>query len=150
MEFCKKLSKKTGKTVRLPTEAEWEYACRAGSKTAYCFGDSANELKDYAWYYGNSGRKTHPVGQKKPNAWGLYDMYGSVYEWCADWHGSYNNGVQVDPTGPANGRSRVLRGGSWVDNPRYCRSANRIRSRPAFRNRNLGFRVVVVVAAPRP
>src|ERR1019366_6733194 len=86
MEFCKKLSQKTGKTVRLPTEAQWEYACRAGTKTRFSFGDKDEDLGDYAWYEKNSDGKSHPVGQKKPNGLGLYDMHGNVWQWCADWY----------------------------------------------------------------
>jgi formylglycine-generating enzyme required for sulfatase activity len=120
--FCQKLSQLTGKNYRLPTEAEWEYACRAGTTTDYYFGDNDNQLGDYAWYDGNSNNTTHPVGQKKPNAWGLYDMSGNVWEWCAD---------------------TCLRGGSWGFNPFYCLSAIRYHHhRHDYRNRNIGFRVV--------
>jgi len=148
VEFCRRLSEKTGKTVRLPTEAEWEYACRAGSKTRFSFGDSDSALGDYAWYGSNSGGKTHPVGQKKPNPWGLYDMHGNVWEWCADWYGDYPKGAVTDPQGPAAGTSRVLRGGSWHGNPNDCRSANRNRITPGYRHGDCGFRVVVSVSAP--
>ena len=144
VEFCRKLSQKTGKTVRLPTEAEWEYACRAGSKTRFCFGDGDNGLASYAWYIENGNRKTHPVGMKKANAWDLYDMHGNVREWCADWYAdSYANARPVDPKGPASGSSRVLRGGSWFNYPRYCRSAYRGRLTPGGRDNRIGFRVVV-------
>jgi formylglycine-generating enzyme required for sulfatase activity len=146
-EFCKKLSEKTRQAVRLPTEAEWEYACRAGTATAYSFGDADSALGDYAWYGSNSGNTTHPVGQKKPNAWGLYDMHGNVWEWCADWYGSYPTGAVTDPQGAASGTSRVLRGGSWFYNPSDCRSANRNGLTPDFRIINLGLRVVVSVSA---
>jgi len=115
VEFCKKLSEKTRQTVRLPTEAEWEYACRAGTQTAFSFGDDPSTLGDYAWWGKNSGETPHPVGQKKPNAWGLYDTHGNVWEWCADWWGEYPKGPITDPSGPATASrgSRVLRGGSW-------------------------------------
>jgi formylglycine-generating enzyme required for sulfatase activity len=112
-EFCRKLSEKTGKTVRLPTEAEWEYACRAGTKTRFSFGDSDIALGDYAWCGRNSGGKAHPVGRKKPNAWGLYDMHGNVWEWCVDWYGSYSSGASTDPQGAGSGGTRVARGGAW-------------------------------------
>ena len=120
--FCQKLSQLTGKNYRLPTEAEWEYACRAETTTQFYFGDDKNQLRDYAWYNENSQSKTHPVGQKKPNAWGLYDMSGNVWEWCAD---------------------TCLRGGSWGIIPYYCRSAFRFNiNRRDYRNFNNGFRVV--------
>jgi formylglycine-generating enzyme required for sulfatase activity len=141
VEFCKKLSSKTGKTVRLPTEAEWEYACRAGTTGAYAGNGS---LDDMGWYTSNSSSKTHPVGQKKPNAWGLYDMHGNVYEWCGDWYADkYPTGAAKDPTGPASGESRVLRGGSWDLYPQYCRSAYRDWLSPGSRGVDIGFSVVL-------
>jgi len=147
-EFCKKLSEKTRQAVRLPTEAEWEYACRAGTATAFSFGDSDSALGDYAWYDANSGGTTHPVGQKKPNAWGLYDVHGNVWEWCADWYGDYPKGAVTDPQGPASGTYRVLRGGGWGGNPVFCRAAGRRDGTPDLRGGIFGFRVVVSVSAP--
>ncbi|TRT99537.1 MAG: serine/threonine protein kinase, partial [Microcystis aeruginosa Ma_AC_P_19900807_S300] len=143
--FCQKLSQITGKTYRLPTEAEWEYACRAGTTTRYYFGDDANQLGDYAWYDGNSQDKTHPVGQKKPNAWGLYDMSGNVFEWCEDnWHDSYENAPR---DGSAwlirDNHFQILRGGSWCSHPVLCRSASRsLVNRRDYPLNFLGFRVV--------
>jgi formylglycine-generating enzyme required for sulfatase activity len=151
VEFCKKLSAKTERVVRLPTEAEWEYACRAGSQTRFSFGDDEKQLPRYGGFKKNSDEKTHPVGQKRPNAWGLYDMHGNVWEWCADWHAdSYANAAETDPTGPATGQFRVLRGGSWRDPPQHCRSAHRSWDHPeappgARNSRSFGFRVVVDV-----
>jgi len=136
------LSQITGKTYRLPTEAEWEYACRAGTTTRYYFGDDANQLGDYAWYDGNSQKTTHPVGQKKPNAWGLYDMSGNVWEWCEDnWHDSYKNAPSDGSAWLTNDNNyHILRGGSWYYYPRDCRSAYRdLSGSPYF---SLGFRVV--------
>src|ERR1035438_5851928 len=130
---------------RLPTEAEWEYACRAGDPAAFCFGDAESELEQYAWYAKNSGGKTQAVGQKKPNRWGLYDMHGNVWEWCEDRYGGYSKKPVTDPTGPEKGDSRVLRGGSWgVDFPTHLRSACRYGNTPVGRGDDFGFRCVWV------
>jgi len=127
--------------LRLPTEAEWECACRAGSATRYCFGDDEARLGEHAWWMGNCGRTAHPVGQKKPNAWGLYDMHGNVWEWCRDWHGPYTPRAQTDPGGPAFGSRRVLRGGSWGSPADCCRSSDRQCWPPSERGNVFGFRV---------
>jgi len=156
VEFCKKLSEKTGKTVRLPTEAEWEYACRAGTKTRFYYGQDPGyrQLRNYAWYYENAWGKDerygHRVRRKKPNAWGLYDMHGNVWEWCGDWYAkdAYAPGEeQTDPRGPDSGRTRVLRGGSCGIYAKGCRSAARGSDRPVGRDTMTGFRVVVSGAA---
>ncbi len=144
--FCQKLSQITGKTYRLPTEAEWEYACRAGTTTRYYFGDDASQLGDYAWYIANSQSKTHPVGQKKPNAWGLYDMSGNVWEWCEDdWHDNYI-GAPTDGSAWINNNDndyRIRRGGSWYYDPNNCRSAYRSNyNRRGLTDDDFGFRVV--------
>jgi formylglycine-generating enzyme required for sulfatase activity len=148
VEFCQKLSelpeeKAAGRVYRLPTEAEWEYACRAGSKSAYSFGDERDSLDDYAWYGENGDGKTHPVGQKKPNAWGLYDMHGNVWEWCSDWYGDYPKGAVSDPVGPRGGSGRVGRGGSWDGEAANCRSADRGGDIPSDRYDSNGFRVAL-------
>jgi formylglycine-generating enzyme required for sulfatase activity len=127
----------------LPTEAEWEYACRADSTTAWSFGDDESDLGDYAWFDGNSGGKTHPVGTKLPNAWGLYDMHGNVWEWCQDRYGPYKADPVRDPQGPRSGDSRALRGGSWGDDPRSTRSANRSRYGPTIHSSYVGVRPVL-------
>ncbi|MGO9111996.1 MAG: formylglycine-generating enzyme family protein [Thermoguttaceae bacterium] len=151
-KFVEKLNAKLGKGVeehllpaeakfKLPTEAHWEYACRAGSTTRYHFGDRADKLGEYAWYRSNSGGKTHPVGLKKPNAWGLYDMYGNIYEWCADWCGAYDASSPADdPTGPATGSYRVNRGGGYFRVAERCRSAYRGSTTPEHGN-GVGLRV---------
>ena len=147
--FLKKLNEKVGGgKFSLPTEAQWEYACRAGSTTRYYFGDDESELGDYAWYDENSGSKTHPVGEKKPNAWGLYDMHGNVWEWCQDWYdgGYYAKSPMDDPTGPATGSYRVGRGGGWFNAARLCRSANRDYFVPGVGSTHLGLRVSRVAA----
>ena len=137
VEFCKKLSAKEGKQYQLPTEAQWEYACRAGSAARSYFGEDAS-VADHAWYAENSSDKTHPVKQKKPNAFGLYDMYGNVYQWCSDYHAEYESApLQVDPNGPATNpadktsplpgliNSRIVRGSSYSTYDFKSRSANR-------------------------
>jgi sulfatase modifying factor 1 len=149
--------------VRLPTEAEWEYACRGGTQTRYSFGDEDGDLYRFGNYCDKSNRngftwqdkehddgqdKTAPVGSYKPNGFGLYDMHGNVFEWCGDWYGEYVKGAQRDPTGEADGVAPVLRGGSWYCFPWYCRSAHRYWFTPVGRSINFGFRVVVVARTP--
>ena len=139
--FIKWLNRKEGKDYRLPTEAEWEYAARAGSRTRFCYGNNKDGLAEYAWYRDNSGKRTHSVGEKKPNSWGLYDMHGNVYEWCQDWYGEYSPGSVTDPTGPSSGSRRVVRGGSWSAYAGLCRSADHDRETPGLGCDYLGFRL---------
>jgi formylglycine-generating enzyme required for sulfatase activity len=146
--FCEKLNAMekgslAGAIYRLPTEAEWEYACRAGSTTRYSFGNDAASLGEFAWYFENTGGKTHPVGQKRPNAFNLFDMHGNVYEWCQDGYQAdyYRESPAADPPGPSRAWDRVIRGGCWDDLPRYARSAYRFRYTPGFQIHNLGFRL---------
>lgn len=149
VEFCRRLSKKEGKVYRLPTEAEWEYACRAGTSTRYGFGNDESKLADYAWFYKNAADIdeffAHQVGRKRPNAWGLYDMHGNVGEWCGDWFGAdyYDKSPGADPKGPATGSERIYRGGTWISNARRCRAANRGWHAP-YGHYSIGFRVVLV------
>ncbi len=146
--FCTKLSQREGKTYRLPTEAEWEYACRAGTTTRFSFGDSVSSLGDHAWFNENAllvGQQyAHPVGQKKPNPWDLYDMHGNVYEWCSDWYKReyYSNSPNVDPKGPSSRTERSLRGGSWLFAEHYLRCSYRSGFDPGFRGARIGFRIV--------
>jgi len=135
-----------GYVYRLPTEAEWEYCCRAGTTTRFSHGDDDGytQLHNYAWHWDNSGSTTHLVGQSKPNAWGLYDMHGNVWEWCLDlYSGSLPGGTVTDPKGSTTGSARVLRGGSWDNNGCYCRSANRIIYAPDYWDYYMGFRPVL-------
>jgi formylglycine-generating enzyme required for sulfatase activity len=144
--FCEKLSQKTGNTFTLPTEAQWEYACRAGSSARYSFGDSDSTLGDYAWYSSNSGHQTHPVGQKQANKFGLYDMHGNVWEWCRDWYAEdyYSSIPRKNPENTAPGEDRVLRGGSRGYHKEFCRSAYRVWGSPSYTHSGFGFRVVFV------
>ncbi len=157
--FCNRLSQRSGLTpcyridaagqatwepaangYRLLTEAEWEYACRAGSRTRYSFGDDDSALGDHAWYAANSGGTPHPVGSRKPNRWGLHDLHGNVWEWCWDRYGRYSSAAQDDPIGPPTGEERVLRGGAFSNSAVNLRSALRIRVRAENRFNNFGFR----------
>lgn len=143
MDFCRRLSARANRQVTLPTEAQWEYACRAGTTTQYSF-ESYLEIKDHAWYGINSGKKSHPVGTKKPNPWGLYDIHGNVQEWCLDWYADQNPiKSATDPTGPTAGSEKVTRGGSFYDSPLAARSDARSRLAPDRYLDNIGFRVVV-------
>ena len=144
--FCAKLTERekaagrlpTGYTYNLPTEAQREYACRAGTE-----GPFAGDLAAMAWYEPNSGGTTHPVGMKQPNAWGLYDMEGNVWEWCRDWYGPYPGGDLTNPAGPSSGSIRVIRGGSWGNDAAYCRSAYRPYDEPGDRGTYVGFRLAL-------
>ncbi len=144
-EFLKRLNEKFADAAvkfSLPTEAQWEYACRAGSKTKYYYGDDPARLAEFAWFYDNSEGKTHPVGEKKPNAWGLYDMHGNLFQWCADWYGDdyYKSSPESDPCGPPSGTLHIDRGGDWNSTARGCGSAFRNTNSPR-RDHFIGLRV---------
>ena len=154
MEFCRKLSelpaeRAVHRTYRLPTEAQWEYACRAGTTTRWCSGDDEAELAAYAWF--NTGMP-HPVGEKKPNAWGLFDMHGNVWEWCGDWFSKtyYKESPAADPTGPSDGPAKMTRGGVWKYKPVSCRSASRERKNAGYRAPGIGFRVLIELEETKP
>ncbi|MBU1429716.1 formylglycine-generating enzyme family protein, partial [Myxococcota bacterium] len=163
MAFCNALSKREGGMreayqqvgdewrriegadgYRLPTEAEWEYACRAGTKTAYWSGENEADWARvaWAWYGENSGNQTHPVGEKPANPYGLFDMHGNVWEWVEDWDGDYPSGDVTDPKGPSKGSDRVVRGGSWAGDADFARAAYRFSWYPSNRGGDLGFRLV--------
>lgn len=141
--FITKLNQLTGKTFRLPTEAEWEFAAKGGTKSKGYTYSGSNTLGDVAWYTNNSSSKTHEVATKPANELGIYDMSGNVWEWCQDWYGSYSSSAQTNPTGPASGSDRVYRGGSWDTGSRGCRSAQRNFSYPVTLHDGLGLRLVL-------
>lgn len=142
-EFIQKLNSLTGRNFRLPTEAEWEFACRGGNNSRGYKYSGSNNLGSVAWYDGNSGSKTHPVGTKAPNELGIYDMSGNVWEWCSDWYADYTSYSQTDPTGPQSGAGRVTRGGCWGGSAGYCRSSNRLFGGPTFSGYYLGLRLAL-------
>ena len=146
--FCDRLSESPGGVqhgmrYRLPTEAEWEYACRAGSTSKWCFGDDESLLGDFAWFGESFEGQRHPVGKKKPNAWGLYDMHGNVFEWCSDYYDNYTTCMLTDPRGPTTGSNRVLKGGLWYLPAARCRAASRYTGGPTDRTSNCGFRLAL-------
>ena len=142
-EFITELNQLTGRTFRLPTEAEWEYAARGGNMSGGYKYSGSNSIGEVAWYTDNSGKKTHPVGTKTPNELGIYDMSGNVEEWCQDWYGSYGSGSQTNPQGPSSGSNRVHRGGCWSGSARSCRVSDRTCNKPDYRGNFLGFRLAV-------
>lgn len=155
LTFCEKLNRLTVEVqrkahYRLPTEAEWEYACRAGSTGKWCTGDDVSSLYGHAWLYKNSDSRTHPVGEKKANNWGLHDMHGNVWEWCADYYGNYSLAMLTDLQGPTTGSSRVGRGGSWACSPVRSRSAYRSNNDPLNRSDFLGFRLALSIRITEP
>ena len=144
-EFVSRLNSLTGRTFRLPTEAEWEYAARGGKKSSHYKYSGSGNIGNVAWYKDNSGSSsTHPVGTKSPNELGIYDMSGNVWEWCSDRYGDYSAGAQTNPQGPSSGSFRVLRGGSWYNSARRCRVSNRGFNDPGFSDIGYGLRLVLV------
>lgn len=144
MHYCARLANVARMKCRLPTEAEWEYACRAGTTTTWPFGDEAQRMSEHAWFKTNSKKRAQAVGGKSPNPWGLHDMLGNVAEWCLDWYAPYPKGPVTDPQGPPSGSYRVLRGGDWSSTADECRSSSRGYESPDYGNLTTGFRVVLV------
>ena len=142
-EFIRKLNALTGQNFRLPTEAEWEFACRGGNNSRGYKYSGSNYIDNVAWYWDNSGKKTHPVATKLPNELGIYDMSGNVWEWCSDWYDKYSSGAQANPKGPESGSCRVFRGGGWGSYAGYCRSSNRGYNTPTHRHDRLGLRLAL-------
>jgi len=151
MTFCEQLTRlessagsiPEGLEYTLPTEAQWEYACRAGNSAPF----SGAPLSDLGWYFSNAWLRTHPVGRKQSNQWGIFDMYGNVWEWCLDWRGDYESSAIADPQGAGRGSQRVLRGGSFGSPARSCRSAGRFAYPPSLQRSSLGFRPVLVLSS---
>ncbi len=141
--FINRLNSYTGRNFRLPTEAEWEFAARGGNYSRRYKYSGSNDIGDVAWNTDNSGDRTHPVGTKRPNELGLYDMSGNVFEWCSDWYGTYSSYSQTNPTGATSGSGRVNRGGSWIFDAWYCRASIRFGHAPGFSSSNLGLRLVL-------
>ena len=142
-EFIRKLSALTGQNFRLPTEAEWEFACRGGNNSRGYKYSGSNDIDSVAWYKDNSGGNTHPVATKLSNELGIYDMSGNVWEWCSDWYDKYSSGAQANPKGPESGSCRVFRGGGWGSYAGYCRSSNRGYNTPTHRHDRLGLRLAL-------
>lgn len=142
-EFIQKLNRLTGRNFRLPTEAEWEFACRGGNNSRGYKYSGSNDIDNVAWYGGNSGDQTHPVGTKAPNELGIYDMSGNVWEWCSDWYIDYTSDLETNPTGPQSGSYRVIRGGGWYVIAWFCRSSTRIDYDPSHRDYDLGLRLAL-------
>ena len=143
--FITKLNEKTGKTFRLPTEAEWEYAARGGKKSKGYKYAGSNNIDDVAWYIDNSDKETHPVKTKQPNELGIYDMSGNVLEWCSNCYGNYSINAQTNPQKPSSGSNRVIRGGSWLNNAWLCRASFRSYELLSYSNLYLGFRLVMEI-----
>ena len=143
LSFISKLNSLTGRTFRMPTEAEWEYAARGGNKSKGYRYSGGNTLDNVGWYWDNSDQTTHLVAQKAANELGLYDMSGNVWEWCSDWYDDYSSSPQTNPTGPSTGSIRVLRGGSWDTSATFCRVTYRSTSSPSFRYYNFGVRLAL-------
>lgn len=141
-EYLARLNANHTGLYRLPTEAEWEYAARAGQESAYFFGNQPKRLSVYAWYRDNADRTTHPVASKAANPWKLFDIYGNVSEWVEDWYDDYPKPQDHDPHGPLEGLNRVIRGGNWIFSAKFCRSARRHSARPGMRNPGIGFRLL--------
>ena len=142
--FIRRLNRLTGRTFRLPTDAEWEYAARGGNQSSHYKYSGSGNIGNVAWYDDNSGSSTHAVGTKSPNELGIYDMSGNVWEWCSDWYGGYSAGAQTNPQGPSSGSDRVLRGGSWGYSARGCRVSDRSSRDPSDRSPNIGLRLALV------
>ncbi|MCP5525544.1 MAG: formylglycine-generating enzyme family protein [Verrucomicrobiales bacterium] len=139
-----------GYVYRLPTEAEWEYACRAGSTNRFSFGDRDEDAAAHAWTQENSEMAPHPVGRKQPNARDLYDMHGNVWEWCADWYADYSGNAVTNPVGPATGKFKVFRGGGWNNEAKFARCSNRFMMEPSNGIHFVGFRVALGLEPPKP